>query len=193
MMDYLYLGAGWFIYFAVHSVLASVGVKRFAERTLGKAFRYYRVAYSLIATAGLVLLMFMNERVHSEYFFEREGLPRFMSFVFTAFGVMTIQLAFRVYRLSQFLGFRTEEPVLKVEGILKYVRHPIYSGLILVTLGFFLFIPSLATAVSCACIFLYLPVGIWLEERKLIAQFGDSYVQYKLNVPAVIPRLKKNL
>jgi protein-S-isoprenylcysteine O-methyltransferase Ste14 len=39
--------------------------------------------------------------------------------------------------------------------------------------------------------FVYLPIGIALEERKLIAAFGEDYVRYRREVPALFPRLGK--
>jgi protein-S-isoprenylcysteine O-methyltransferase Ste14 len=36
----------------------------------------------------------------------------------------------------------------------------------------------------------YTMVGIELEERKLIAEFGDSYLHYRQSVPKLIPSFK---
>ncbi|MDZ4713990.1 MAG: isoprenylcysteine carboxylmethyltransferase family protein [Cytophagales bacterium] len=188
-MNLYMLGVGWIVYFSLHSVLASQSVKRDAERLWKGAGRYYRIFYNSVAVVGLVALLMLNGALQSPYYFDREGWVRFLSLVFTTFGVMTIQLAFRQYKLKAFLGFGEEEGVMKIQGILKWVRHPIYSGIILVTLGFFLFIPNLPTLVTCASIFLYLPVGIYLEEKKLIAYFGQDYLDYRKRVPMVLPRL----
>jgi protein-S-isoprenylcysteine O-methyltransferase Ste14 len=68
------------------------------------------------------------------------------------------------------------------------VRHPILAGLILIVLGFFFFIPNLPTAISCVCVLLYIPIGIYIEEKKLIATYGDQYVEYQKKVPAILPK-----
>jgi methanethiol S-methyltransferase len=184
------LALGWIFYFVIHSVLASVSVKDYFAKKLGNGFKYYRVTYSIISTVGLILLVTLNAIIPADYFFERTSVMRYISLMLATFGVMTIQLAFRQYPLKSFLGFREEKNELKIEGILKVIRHPIYSGIYLVTVGFFLFVPNLPTLISCLCIFIYLPIGIYLEERKLIKFYRAEYEKYKKEVPGLIPGMK---
>jgi protein-S-isoprenylcysteine O-methyltransferase Ste14 len=106
-----------------------------------------------------------------------------------SFGVYVCHAAFKNYRLREFIGLTSKEPELIIKGALQYVRHPLYSGLILISLGFFLFSPSLSAAISVGSIWLYLVVGIRLEEKKLVEEFGDDYLKYKKSTPAIIPKL----
>ncbi len=187
-MGYLLLIGGWLVYFLLHSVLAATSVKQAMNRLLGSGFRFYRLLYSLFATLGLIALLVVNSNIPATYFFESAGIVRYLSLMLTTFGVMLIQVSFRQYRLKGFLGLAPEEATLRRNGILDWIRHPIYSGLILVTIGFFLFIPNLPTAISCGCILIYLPIGIYLEEKKMIAEFGQAYADYRKEVPALVPR-----
>jgi protein-S-isoprenylcysteine O-methyltransferase Ste14 len=37
---------------------------------------------------------------------------------------------------------------------------------------------------------IYVIIGTFLEERKLILEFGDTYLKYKQDVPMLIPFVK---
>ena len=106
--------------------------------------------------------------------------------------------AFRVYSLQEFVGLKPVEQHtadaagLHTHGILARVRHPIYLSTLLLTLGFWLYIPTLANLITAVVIIIYLFVGIQLEERDLEQQFGDVYRQYKQQVPMIIPRFRKH-
>ncbi len=158
------------------------------NRLLGSGFRFYRLFYSVFSTLGLIALLVVNSNIPALHFFESEGVVRYLSLMLTTFGVMLIQVSFRQYRLKGFLGLAPEDAALRKNGILNWIRHPIYSGLILVTIGFFLFIPNLPTAISCGCILFYLPIGIYLEEKKMFAEFGQAYTDYRREVPALVPK-----
>jgi len=181
MNPYFLLVAGWVVYFALHSLLATDGVKsKFPPRA-------FRIFYVLFSTAGLLALMFYSGSIHALNFFVSEGPSRYASFILTIFGVMVIQTSFRQFSLKGFVGLSDEKKVLQTHGILQYIRHPIQAGIILIVFGFFLFIPNLPTLISCLCILAYIPIGLYLEEKKLVAIYGDQYIEYRKKVPAIIP------
>ena len=190
-MKYVLLIGLWFLYLTLHSVLASDRVKSFFKKILKNGFRFYRIVYSLISTVGLLILLIFNAAIPSKLLFISVGFVRYLSLMLATFGVMVISRAFREYRFSSFIGLKQETNEFSQRGILKRVRHPIYSGTILIVVGFFLFNPSISTLISISCILAYLPVGIYLEESKLIKQFGDQYITYKKEVPSIFPRFKK--
>ena len=190
-MNYLLLAALWFIYFVIHSVLASDHVKVYFEKVFKGGFRFYRIIYSLISTIGLLVILLFNASITSELLFENTGWIRYVSLMLATLGVIIISRSFREYHFASFVGWKEESNDFKKTGILKYVRHPIYSGTILIVVGFFLFVPTLASLISTCCTMAYLPVGIFLEERKLINQFGDRYLTYKKEVPSIFPRLRR--
>jgi protein-S-isoprenylcysteine O-methyltransferase Ste14 len=78
---------------------------------------------------------------------------------------------------------------LVTDGLYKYIRHPQYTGLFLIMLGWILHFPTLLTLI----IFPVLVVAYyWLarkEERALEQLFGDEYKKYEAQTPRFFPRL----
>ncbi len=185
------LAIGWILYFALHSLLAASQVKKIVKDNAGRYYKYYRIFYVTFSSLGLLLLLMLNANISASPYFDSEGWPRYLSLVLAAFGVIIIKIAFRSFSFSSFVGFESadKEEEFTTAGILNSVRHPIYSGTILIVIGYWLFSPNFPTLVSVICIMAYLPIGIYLEERKLITQFGERYLKYKRSVPALFPRL----
>lgn len=192
-MNYLLLIGFWILYFFIHSLLASQRVKLFFEKLLKSGFRFYRLTYTLISLIGLLFLLLLNASISSELLFTSHGVIRYLSLMLATFGVIVISRSFKEYRFPAFIGLKEESTEFKKTGILKHVRHPIYSGTILIVIGFFLFNSTRSTLISVCCILAYLPVGIHQEERKLIRYFGESYLAYKNEVPSLFPKIGKEL
>ncbi len=112
----------------------------------------------------------------------------------TAFGWL---LVFATFLSGHFEGFRRKRVVLNFAGrtasptplrtprLYRAIRHPLYLGFMLafwsapvMTAGHFLF-AGVMTA--------YILIGIWLEERDLLAFFGDQYWRYCRRVAMLLP------
>lgn len=184
---------GWALYFFFHSFLATAGVKVRLSRNLGLTPRTYRQLYNAISILGLIAALLLNRSLDSDYIIPATGWTRWLGVVLAAGGLIIIRSAFRTYSLREFLGVKSESEgpnsAFHTGGILNRVRHPIYSGTILIVLGFWLCDPKISSLVSVASILAYLAIGIQLEERKLTRQFGEKYIQYRQKVPMLIPRV----
>ena len=80
---------------------------------------------------------------------------------------------------------------LVTSGPFAIVRHPMYTGLILATLGSLLIYPTW-TNLLFACFAPMITVRARREETALSAEFGEEWQEYCNRVPAFIPRLIKN-
>lgn len=81
-----------------------------------------------------------------------------------------------------------KEHQLVQDGPFRWIRHPIYLGAILELLGAIIFLNASYTLVAFVVLFIpSLVARIRLEERAMIAQFGDAYRDYIRTTPAVIP------
>jgi len=80
---------------------------------------------------------------------------------------------------------------LVTDGLYAYIRHPLYiAGLI-----FIWFSPdmTLNRLVLWVILSLYILIGAYFEERKLLNDFGVEYAEYKAKTPMLIPGLSKSV
>ena len=187
-MSYLIIASLWLFYLGLHSFLASTKVKIWAENTLNIDPTFYRLLYSLISVFGMGYLFFQMATAPKELLFDSPGWLKYIAMILASWGVIIIIVSFRYLSGMAFLGLkRASSHRLVQEGIHGYVRHPIYSGTILLLVGMFLYNPTDIILVSVAVIFFYLPFGILWEEQRLVSEFGEEYLQYKDEVKAIIP------
>lgn len=122
--------------------------------------------------------------------------------VVRAVGLIEAGLLFflgsRTYDGRSFLGLRqitdhaqgqSIQPLaLSSGGILGVMRHPWYTG----TLIFLVFIlPFTDVNLVWRGVFLiYTLIGTELEERKLVRDFGETYLDYRRRVPRFFPSLR---
>jgi protein-S-isoprenylcysteine O-methyltransferase Ste14 len=72
------------------------------------------------------------------------------------------------------------------EGIFSLVRHPIYSGFILLTLGWSLVWSSLAALIGALILLAFFDIKARREERWLETTFAE-YAEYRQKVKKLIP------
>ncbi len=196
LIEQAYLVVAWIIYLGTHSLFAANNVKKYAAGIMGKTFAYYRVIYVILSTVllGLLGLYILWPPYHMIY--SQNAVSFFAGILIGIPGLWIVRKAFKEYDLSEFLGTlylntgSDGDASLKTSGILKYVRHPLYTATLLVVLSFFLLFPSLKTLTSDLCIVIYTVIGIRLEENKLVEAYGDSYRDYRKKVPMLIPKLR---
>lgn len=88
---------------------------------------------------------------------------------------------------SNNIEIRNVHPVIK-EGPYKYIRHPNYLFLTMEFFGFAMF--GNAYWIMLLLLVTYVPViatRTIIEERKMIEELGQAYLDYKKEVPAFIP------
>ena len=85
-------------------------------------------------------------------------------------------------------GYIIKNQQLATDGPYSLVRHPLYTGNLLMLIGF-TFVSGLwwTLAVSAFFWWFYYPAAIEYEDRKLHGIFGEDWEQWSQTVPAVIP------
>jgi protein-S-isoprenylcysteine O-methyltransferase Ste14 len=86
-------------------------------------------------------------------------------------------------------GFIVKNQELATDGAYRFVRHPLYTGNILLVIGFAL-AGSRWWGVPLALFFFwfYYPTAIEYEDRKLHRIFGAAWERWASRTPALVPR-----
>jgi hypothetical protein len=104
---------------------------------------------------------------------------------FAGGGVVLLGTAVRLYAS----GYILKNHALATTGPYGFVRHPLYTGNILIIFGFSLCSGVWWTAVVALFFFwFYYPTAIEYEDRKLRKLFGKEWENWASSVPALLPR-----
>eukprot|EP00470_Lotharella_oceanica_P002860 CAMPEP_0170166934 /NCGR_PEP_ID=MMETSP0040_2-20121228/473_1 /TAXON_ID=641309 /ORGANISM="Lotharella oceanica, Strain CCMP622" /LENGTH=180 /DNA_ID=CAMNT_0010404793 /DNA_START=215 /DNA_END=757 /DNA_ORIENTATION=- len=71
---------------------------------------------------------------------------------------------------------------LTTDGMFKYMRHPLYTGLILGSFGLAIFTSSMSRGVFAVALTVLLYFKAVFEEEQLINKFGRQYLRYREKV-----------
>jgi protein-S-isoprenylcysteine O-methyltransferase Ste14 len=178
-----------------HSGMARRRFKKWFARFASPAIE--RSTYVLLASLTLILLFWQWQPIPTVVWtidtpalattITACGFLGWLIVLYSSFLISHFELFGLTQVVSHFAGRLAAPAKFKMPSLYRLIRHPIYLGFIIafwctpvMTLGHLLF-----AAGTTAYIFL----GIYLEDRDLVAVFGHDYRRYRERVAMLIPRL----
>lgn len=178
----------------VHSITASLGFKDFLRRSFGDGFmRFYRLLYNVFSVVSFAPILYLMVALPDRDLYQAP--PPWSYLMLAGQGLSALLLLAAVLQTDSlsFVGlrqlFEEEKPgKLVTRGFYRLVRHPLYTfGLLFLWLSPKVSLNSFIVYLSLT---VYILIGAYFEERKLLREFGDEYKAYKSATPMLVPFLK---
>ena len=179
-----------------HSLLATHRWRALVQRLFPRWHAFSRVLYVLGSTLTLAVLMAWLRSVPQQVLWEWKGPWAVARWLGLAEAAFLFWAGARAFDNRHFLGLaqlrdyaagrQPAEPPFRAEGILGVIRHPWYSGTLLLLV---FMLPWTDVNLAWRGVFLlYTLVGCELEERKLLRDVGAPYAEYRRQVGRYWPR-----
>ena len=192
--DHVLLALGVVAWGALHSVPLLPPVRAALARRLGPRDRLFRLVYNLVSLAGLLALFVGAYRIGGPVVFDWFGAGAVIGAVFLLTALFLVFAGARSYDMGVFLGLSqldagsrttlTRDETFRRGGIHRFIRHPWYAAVFLVLWSGSMTAADLVLAVGLS---IYTVIGTRLEERRMLATFGEAYARYRQRVPAYVP------
>jgi len=187
-MSILWVWLSSLLFALVHSLMATTRIKAFLFE-LGVGGQAYRLAYSLLALMLTALWLWFVHALPDAPLYHLAGWRNVLLVIVQLAGLAIVLLSFRSFDGGMFLGFKPwpdqGEPFHET-GIYRWLRHPMYSGVMLALLA-----SPMQTVNSLhlsLAICLYFIIGAQFEERRMLAEH-PAYADYRRRVPGFIPHV----
>jgi methanethiol S-methyltransferase len=197
-LDYTSLYMAFYLvgFAALHSLLASLPVKKMARRHFGsKVDPWYPVLFSIIAVITILPLAVMLIRSPGPVLYIVPHPWIWLFFLAQLLIGLATMKAFQDAPHRFLIRAQLAKPLSPdafaggIKGLYCWIRDPfLLSGLLLMWLTPFM-TENLAIGYLIASVYLFLGSLHW--ESRLHIQFGEAYTAYKKEVPRMIPSRNK--
>jgi protein-S-isoprenylcysteine O-methyltransferase Ste14 len=183
------------VYGLVHSLLASLEIKAHLRQRLSTSInRWYRIAYNIIAVVTFAPILFLLVFLPGKVIYTIPSPWLILTSLIQISAIIVLLIGLRQTGMASFLGLREllipedrSQANLVIGGLYHYVRHPLYTaGLLFIWLSPYMTWNLLAVDLGLT---IYIFIGAYFEERKLLVQYGEAYAEYLRRTPMLVPGL----
>lgn len=191
--DWLALLGLWLAYFALHSLLASLAVKRWVAMRWPAFMPAYRLAFNAVAVILLLPILWLIAAQPWPSVWHWHGVGKWAANVLSGLALAGFVWSLKYYDMQEFLGLKQwrgqmtvpeDQEHLCISPMHRLVRHPWYFfAMVLLWARDMNAAQLLSTVLATA----YFAIGSRLEERKLLIYHGERYRRYRERVPGLFP------
>jgi protein-S-isoprenylcysteine O-methyltransferase Ste14 len=179
---------GLILYSVLHSLLAAPRIQQRLHGLVRPAA--FRLFYNVLATL-LLFVLWIATGTDYPLLWDLHGWPAILLRILQAAALLLFLAALWPIDLLHFLGLRQlrghiqEYGGLVTSGVYALCRHPLYLSICV----FFSASPrmDLRWLVIVIWMWAYSFIGSIFEERRLAAQFGAAYLDYRRKCPRLLP------
>lgn len=179
----------------IHSILASHFFKDMVRGMVGKrGMRFYRFGYNVFSVVSFAPILYLMLILPNQLLYQVPVPWKYIMFAGQGLAVAFLLIALLQTDTLSFIGLKQffveeeEAGQLVTRGLYRVVRHPLYTfSLLFLWLTPTMSVNSLTLYLGAT---LYILVGAYFEERKLLRDFGAAYADYKRKTPMLIPGLR---
>ena len=178
----------------LHSWTASLSFKASFEKLFGeKIMRFYRLGYNAFSAISLLPILYLIRILPDAEVYTVAAPWSYVMFAGRVVAVIGLFVGVFQTDTLAFIGLRQiiglsgdERGKLVVKGLYQYVRHPLYTfGLLFIWLTSYMTENWLTVYIGAT---IYIVIGAYFEERKLLREFGEEYAAYKARTPMLLPK-----
>jgi protein-S-isoprenylcysteine O-methyltransferase Ste14 len=184
------------LYGLVHSLLASLQMKAWTERRFGALYsRYYRLLFNFFAVVSLLPVLALLVLLPDQPLYRIPFPWAWIALAGQGLALLALVAGLKQTGAASFLGIEQlswsasspGSPFVEA-GLYAWVRHPLYTaGLVFIWLTPVMTLNLLALYTGLTA---YIAIGMYVEERKLLREFGSAYAEYRRRTPALFPLWK---
>ena len=165
-------------YFQSKAMRSSGELSKYRKKRL---FIVFLVLFFILAQIWVIgsFIFILNPRLLEWTCFPIPSWIRWLSTIITVIG-MVLEFSTQIYlgrNYSTFLHIQEDQSLITT-GPYRYIRHPMYSALIIVAIGLVFLSASWYFGIPFLATIVVIVFRIRKEEEALIEKFGDEYLHY---------------
>ena len=196
-MKYFLIVLLWILWCFLHSFFTATRITAWFKNRLKDKFAFYLIFYNLLSLITVLPLLYWQRTIPGPVVIKLSPFLLIFKYIALVLNSIIISGSSFSFDIKEFLGIRQitlrrqktqGQPHISKHGFYGIVRHPMY-------LGGFIFFTALMTHAPLAqflgylILAVYMIIGTFMEDRRLVNELGKAYKDYQKEVPMFLPGL----